>query len=328
MTNQENKKLANFTYTLLSIVLVGFILVYAKEVFVPFVLALILAYIIIPLSDKLCQHLGLNSILAVAISYIVIIGGIVVVSALSSTPLIDLLNNSDAYLEKALEVTRPMLQRLEEFGLSTTLLFSSETSLKALGFGGGAIVGFGVQFLVVVLFSFFIVAGHEKQKLTHPILDQIDDELQKFITTKLLISLALGVMVSLALWLLGVKWAIAFGLLAFMLNFIPTIGPILASLLPIPIALVELSPMMALATLAVMVAIMGVAGFVIEVKMMGDVLKLHPLVVLMSLIFWGVLWGVAGMFLAIPMTVMMKIAFAHNPQTAVFANILAGKLPR
>ena len=125
-------------------------------------------------------------------------------------------------------------------------------------------MGFGVQFLVVVLFSFFIVAGHEKQKLTHPILDQIDDELQKFITTKLLISLALGVMVSLALWLLGVKWAIAFGLLAFMLNFIPTIGPILASLLPIPIALVELSPMMALATLAVMVAIMGVAGFVIE----------------------------------------------------------------
>ena len=61
---------------------------------------------------------------------------------------------------------------------------------------------------------------------------------------------------------------------------------------------------------------------------MGDVLKLHPLVVLMSLIFWGVLWGMAGMFLAIPMTVMMKIAFAHNPQTAVFANILSGKLPR
>jgi AI-2 transport protein TqsA len=257
---------------------------------------------------------------------VVILGAIFIIVAFSSTPLIDLVSNSKSYLDKVDVVIQPILLEVQSYGVPP-ISFTNDTEFnpqKTIQ----TMLGIGMQFVVVILFSVFIVAGHEKQKLTHPILDQIDDELQKFISTKILISLILGSLVTGVLWLLGVKWAFAFGLLSFMLNFIPSIGPIVAALLPVPIALVEISPMMSLVVFGVMILIMGVVGFIIEVKLMGDMLKLHPLVVLMSLIFWGVLWGAAGVFLAIPMTVMIKIILAHYPNTKAMARLLAGHLPK
>ena len=312
MNQISSSKLINFTLTLFSIVLVGFILQYTQQVLVPFVLALILAYIVIPFSNKLCSIIKLPATIGVIISYIVIIGGILTIISFSSTPLLDLTSNSKGYIEKANIIIQPTLSQIQSYGIPPLSFdfvdFNPQQTIKA-------ILGLGMQFIVVIMFSVFIVAGHEKQKLTHPILDQIDDELQKFITTKVL-------------WLIGVKWAFAFGLLSFVLNFIPSIGPVVAALLPVPIALVEIGPFMSLIVFGVMILIMGVIGFIIEVKVMGDMLKLHPLVVLMSLIFWGVLWGAAGVFLAIPMTVMIKIVMAHYPNTQAFARLLSGELPK
>jgi AI-2 transport protein TqsA len=68
-------------------------------------------------------------------------------------------------------------------------------------------------------------------------------------------------------------------------------------------------------------------GNVLEPKMMGDSLDLHPIVVLLTLILWGMLWGVAGMLLATPITAVMKIMFEASPDTRAFAEILAGRLP-
>jgi len=326
MEQINNSRLINFTFTLASIVLVGFILSYTQQVLVPFVLALILAYVVIPFSNKLCGLFKLHPIIGIFLSYVVILGAIFIIIAFSSTPLIDLVSNSKSYLDKANIVVQPILLEVQSYGVppisfANDVDFNPQKTIQTM-------LGIGMQFIVVILFSVFIVAGHEKQKLTHPILDQIDDELQKFISTKILISLILGALVTGVLWLLGVKWAFAFGLLSFILNFIPSIGPIVAALLPVPIVLVEISPMMSLAVFGVMILIMGIIGFIIEVKLMGDMLKLHPLVVLMSLIFWGVLWGAAGVFLAIPMTVMIKIILAHYPNTKAMARLLAGHLPK
>ena len=325
MNQISSSKLINFTLTLFSIVLVGFILQYTQQVLVPFVLALILAYIVIPFSNKLCSIIKLPATIGVIISYIVIIGGILTIISFSSTPLLDLTSNSKGYIEKANIIIQPTLSQIQSYGIPPLSFdfvdFNPQQTIKA-------ILGLGMQFIVVIMFSVFIVAGHEKQKLTHPILDQIDDELQKFITTKVFISLILGALVTTVLWLIGVKWAFAFGLVSFVLNFIPSIGPVVAALLPVPIALVEIGPFMSLIVFGVMILIMGVIGFIIEVKVMGDMLKLHPLVVLMSLIFWGVLWGAAGVFLAIPMTVMIKIVMAHYPNTQAFARLLSGELPK
>ena len=312
MNQISSSKLINFTLTLFSIVLVGFILQYTQQVLVPFVLALILAYIVIPFSNKLCSIIKLPATIGVIISYIVIIGGILTIISFSSTPLLDLTSNSKGYIEKANIIIQPTLSQIQSYGIPPLSFdfvdFNPQQTIKA-------ILGLGMQFIVVIMFSVFIVAGHEKQKLTHPILDQIDDELQKFITTKVFISLILGALVTTVLWLIGV-------------NFIPSIGPVVAALLPVPIALVEIGPFMSLIVFGVMILIMGVIGFIIEVKVMGDMLKLHPLVVLMSLIFWGVLWGAAGVFLAIPMTVMIKIVMAHYPNTQAFARLLSGELPK
>ena len=202
MNQISSSKLINFTLTLFSIVLVGFILQYTQQVLVPFVLALILAYIVIPFSNKLCSIIKLPATIGVIISYIVIIGGILTIISFSSTPLLDLTSNSKGYIEKANIIIQPTLSQIQSYGIPPLSFdfvdFNPQQTIKA-------ILGLGMQFIVVIMFSVFIVAGHEKQKLTHPILDQIDDELQKFITTKVFISLILGALVTTVLWLIGVK---------------------------------------------------------------------------------------------------------------------------
>ena len=229
MEQINNSRLINFTFTLASIVLVGFILSYTQQVLVPFVLALILAYVVIPFSNKLCGLFKLHPIIGIFLSYVVILGAIFIIIAFSSTPLIDLVSNSKSYLDKANIVVQPILLEVQSYGVPPISFANDVDSNPQKTIQ--TMLGIGMQFIVVILFSVFIVAGHEKQKLTHPILDQIDDELQKFISTKILISLILGALVTGVLWLLGVKWAFAFGLLSFILNFIPSIGPIVAALL-------------------------------------------------------------------------------------------------
>lgn len=119
-----------------------------------------------------------------------------------------------------------------------------------------------------------------------------------------------------------------FGLLTFLLNFIPTIGSIIATLLPLPIVLLQFdSPVKWLAVLLIPAAIQGVVGNFIEPKLFSDSLDLHPASILLALTFWGIIWGPVGMFLAVPILVVMKIAMARIPATRPFAELLAGRLP-
>ena len=130
--------------------------------------------------------------------------------------------------------------------------------------------------------------------------------------------------------MLGVDLAMVFGLFAFLLNFIPSIGSIIATLLPVPVVL--MSPSLSMPAAIMAIAIPGVIQFsvgnVIEPKIMGDELDLHPVTILLTLIVWGMLWGIAGMLLATPITAVMKILFSKNELTAPIADIMAGRLDR
>ena len=130
----------------------------------------------------------------------------------------------------------------------------------------------------------------------------------------------------LILWFLGIELAMVFGLLAFILNFIPNVGSIIATLLPLPMVLVhpEFSWFMFLAALFVPGTIQMVIGNVLEPKMLGESLELHPITVLLSLIFWGILWGIPGMLLAAPITAVLKILLEHLELTKPLARLLEG----
>ena len=137
----------------------------------------------------------------------------------------------------------------------------------------------------------------------------ISSQISHYLSLQFLISFTTGSIVWGALTVIGVDFAATWGALAFFLNFIPTIGSILASIPPILIAFIQYYPSVwpGIITLVAITTIQLVIGNGVAPKVMGDRLNLSPVVVLLSLLFWGWLWGVVGALLAIPITAAIKI---------------------
>jgi predicted PurR-regulated permease PerM len=180
--------------------------------------------------------------------------------------------------------------------------------------------------VMVVLFVVFLLieAAYFKQKIdlafenkrSGQILKISADvirQITRYLSTKFLISLATGLIVTLGLGLIGLEFAPVWGSIQFILNFIPNIGSIAVGVGASLFALLQFwpEPGPVIMTALVMLGVNMILGNVLEPKIMGDNLGLSPIVVLFSLMIWGWLWGFAGMILAVPMTVIIKI-FAEN----------------
>jgi AI-2 transport protein TqsA len=157
---------------------------------------------------------------------------------------------------------------------------------------------------------------------------QIDAKIRKFIVTKFLISAATGIMVGIILGILGLDLALVFGVLAFLLNFIPNVGSVVATLLPLPVALVQYDSMVMVVLVVVLPgAVQVTMGNIVEPKIMGEGLDLSPVTILLALVFWGLIWGIVGMLLAAPMTAVLRIVLARFTTTRSVAELLAGRFP-
>jgi predicted PurR-regulated permease PerM len=141
-----------------------------------------------------------------------------------------------------------------------------------------------------------------------------------------------GLVIWLWLTLIGVDFAALWAMLAFLLNFVPNIGSVIAAIPAVLLALVQLGPGPALLTMVGYMVVNVVIGSLIEPKIMGRGLGLSTLVVFVSLVFWGYVLGPAGMLLSVPLTMVLKIALDSNPQTRPAAILLGpeieARLPR
>ena len=194
---------------------------------------------------------------------------------------------------------------------------------------GTAVMGIVSQGVLVLIFVIFLLSGQMVSKRpVGGVLGEAEAGIKRYIVTKVLVSVITGVLVGLTLTLLGIDMALMFGLFAFLLNFIPSIGSVISTLLPLPVVLVTpgISPAIAIMAIAIPGGIQFAVGNVIEPKIMGRSLDLHPIVILMALIFWGMLWGIVGMLLAIPMTAVVKIFLSKRESTAPLARLLSGRL--
>ncbi len=158
--------------------------------------------------------------------------------------------------------------------------------------------------------------------------ERIIYEVQKYLGIKTVVSMITGILVGLWVWLLGVDFPLFWGLTAFLLNYIPSIGSIVAAIPPILVGLLQYGPgtalLVALGYLVVNVSL----GNIIEPNLMGRRLGLSTLVVILSLVFWGWLWGPIGILLALPMTVIVKIMLEHSEDTRWLAILLGPRAPR
>lgn len=182
--------------------------------------------------------------------------------------------------------------------------------------------------VMMMIFMFFLLLGDAQIGLEKPtIWLEIERKIRSYIVTKTVISALTGVAVGFALWMFDIPLAFVFGMLACLLNFIPNVGPLLMCVLPLP--LIVLDPDLSLASMITVIVLVSaiefVSGNVVETKIMGDSFELHPVVVLLTLMLWGMIWDLPGMFLATPITAAMKILLEKFEYTRPVAEMMAGR---
>ena len=191
-----------------------------------------------------------------------------------------------------------------------------------------SVMGIVQNGLLVVIFMIFMIAGMGSLKAPEGSLWwEVESRVKRYLLTIILTSGVTGVLVGLTLTVLNVNFGWMFGFLAFLLNFIPNIGSVIATILPLPVALIdpELGTVSKILVLVIPGGIQLVIGNIIQPKMMGESLDLHPIVVLLSLIFFGTIWGIIGMFLAVPITAVVNIFLQRFGYTRAIADLIAGK---
>lgn len=166
----------------------------------------------------------------------------------------------------------------------------------------------------------------DREKKVEKTFKDITEQIQRYIATKFLISLITGVIVGIILWIFDVDFTIVWAVLAFFLNFIPNIGSIIAIILPTVMVLIQYESVgYTFLVGGILTIVQNLIGNIIEPKIMGDKLGLNPLIILLSLLIWGYIWGIAGMFLSVPLTAVVKIIISNsNSHNLQFLSDLMG----
>jgi len=203
----------------------------------------------------------------------------------------------------------------------------------------GSFFSFLGNLMWVLLFMIFILAEHEAftRRLVKifgnegaaPVLEtmaRVNQSVQQYLGLKTIISLLTGALVTVVLWLFGVDFALLWGTLVFIMNFIPTIGSIVATVPPIAITLFQYGSISkTLLVAALLITVQVIVGNILEPKIMGRGLNLSPLVVLLSLIFWGWVWGIPGMLLSVPLTAVIRIGMEQVDSTRTVAALISSE---
>ncbi len=217
--------------------------------------------------------------------------------------------------------------------LNTSGIFSMLSNLLA---ALGGLLTNGFLILLIVVFILMEAASMpEKVRVAfqrderEPFLAfaQFMTHLNKYLAIKTLVSAMTGVIAALWLLYLGVDFPLVLGLLAFLLNYIPTLGSIIAAVPAVILAFMQFGPGMAGITALGYVAMNVGLGNVLEPRLQGRGLGLSPMVVFLSLIFWGWLLGLVGILLAIPLTMTAKLAFEETPRYQWLAILLGPERP-
>ena len=234
--------------------------------------------------------------------------------------------SAPAYREGIERTLMPWLERLrlsEAEGPGWTSLIDPGAVLDLVRtLSSGVVSLLGNTFIVLIATAFMLLeAGNLRRRIPMAFrlstgqvagMEQVLADVHHYLRIKALVSLATGVAIWLWLLLLGAEFPVLWGLLAFILNFIPNFGSLMAAVPPALLALVRSGPAGMVFVLLGFVLVNVILGVILEPRIMGRRLGLSPLAVLLSLIFWGWVWGAVGVLLAIPLTMVVKIALEHS----------------
>ena len=331
------RRVITFGVLLMSIVLVSIVFRELASILKPFFIAIFLCYLMQPgvsfLESKKIPRFLCYLIMVFVLLLIIYLLGMLVYAHLASSS-----EGIEIYEHKLTAFITDILIKLNVIGPDEKFSFRDMSLLKLLPSGSittlfksslGSFMNLLGNSTVVVFFMLFLIAeaqvfkkrifeayGERKATEILGIVSSINRSIRKYILVKISISALTAAIATTVMAIFGLEFFILLGVLTFLFNFIPYIGSIIATILPILVALLQFSsPWTALWIGLLLIGTQNVIGSIIEPKIMGDQLDLSPLVVLISLWFWGWLWGIVGMILSIPIMATIKIILEHVEAT-------------
>lgn len=353
METGRNETLLKFSLGIVSVVAIFFILIQLQSILIPFVFASLLTLLTYPIIERLVKWKIPKSVSILIVS-ILIIGMLFFLYFLVAT---SSRGFSQGWSNYSVRLTAIIAQVLAIFGYTTDemlQLINSETSgfnlsavLDTFFSSGiisgllGSITSFLGDVFIVLLFWLFMSGGREAfDKKLDKIFDgrngrimqsyeRINQQVRSYILIKTMISLLTGLMTGLIVVLFGGDFAILWGIVAFLLNFIPNIGSLIATAFPILFLFLKFGiNFNFIAGSILLVLNQNVIGNYLEPIYLGKHLNLSTVFVLLSLLFWGWVWGISGMFLAVPFSAICIIIFENTDSLRPLALILGGSIEK
>jgi len=312
----------------------------AANILVPFLLSVFIAIICNPLIARASRY-KIPKVLAVLLVIALFVVIALSLAGLVGKSLTELSLLLPEYREQLKDQFVWLTERLAEKNIiiSSALLIEYFDPAAAMGLAADMLSGLGSVmanlFLIILTVIFMLFEASTLPKKLHFALADPDMRLKQidrflasvnnYLAIKTLVSIATGVTVSLMLWAFGLEFYLLWGVLAFLLNYIPNIGSIIAAVPPMSLAVLQLGvPEAGLIGLGYFI-INIVMGSIIEPRYLGKGLGLSTLVIFLSLIFWGWLLGSVGMLLSVPLTMIIKIGLENSEEGRWFAILLSGE---
>lgn len=308
----------------------------AGPIVVPVLFSAFLSVLAIP-PVKWLQSRRVPDWLAVTIVFVGVIGGFVLVSMLVGSSIASFSENLPAYKGRLVEMTASWFVWFEDQGVdvSTDALLAQIDAGRAADLAGAMVASIGSLLsdtMFVLLTTAFIMAEAAglPRKLQAALGDEghverfrgIISDMQEYLSIKTNISLVTGLLAGVLCWVVGIDYPVLWGVIAFLLNYIPNLGSIIAAIPPVLLGFVQFGWERSLVVLIGYLIINTIMGNIIEPRVTGRRLGLSSLVVFLSLVFWGWVWGPLGMFLSVPLTMLVKILLENSDDLKWIAVLL------
>ncbi|MCL2689533.1 MAG: AI-2E family transporter [Chitinispirillia bacterium] len=339
----------SYALWIIPVVLVFYLLSVGKPLLIPLVLAVFAWYLIHTLTNfvtkiPLGKKLRMPKPLAFCVSLVAIAASIYFASRIITSNIAEVAAAAPAYQYNLEQMSRRLLavipwheplsinKLIVDIDFGATARFAAREATNI--FGQGAFVLLYLMFIFLEQRSFGqklieLIPKKKRQKKVKEIIKRIDLDVRTYIGIKTMASIATALFSYFIFLALGLDFASFWAFLIFLFNYIPTIGSIVATVLPSLMALVQYDTFAPFFIILIGVSIVQlVISSVLEPRFMGDRLNVSPLVIVVSLTLWNKIWGIPGMILCIPITSIGMIILSHFPQTRMIAVALSrnGKL--
>ncbi|WP_131781080.1 AI-2E family transporter [Legionella gresilensis] len=332
-----------FTANMILVCIIGFLLVVGRGLLIPFVIAIFIWHLLNTIIVSI-QHIPVYGThmplwLRTLIALLIVIALFTMLVNIISGNVIEVIEVSPRYQENLMDILKnidnffhiKMLARFDSFlkDVSVQNLIVNVYSVFSTIAGSAVLITLYVVFLFVEQHYLrqkidALFPQTEHRELVDNIINHIVNDTQTYLGIKTFLSVITAITSWLLMKLVGLDFAEFWALLIFFLNYIPNIGAIIATVFPALLAMIQFDDWLPFLIISLgFIFIHFIIGNIIEPRYLGKSLHLSPLVILFSLALWGAIWGILGMFLAVPITVMMMIVFAHFDKTRPLAIILS-----